>query len=396
MIPAIEGGSAVRQKYLVFGSPMIEEAEIEEVVQALRSRWIGTGPKVALFESMFRDYTGSPHAVGLHSCTAALHLALLAAEVQRGDEVIIPAMTFCATANAVIHAGAKPVMVDVDAQDMNVTVHHIEQAITSKTKAIIPVHMAGRPCDMQPILDLAKQHQLRVIEDAAHATEAVYQSQKVGSLSDASCFSFYVTKNLVTGEGGMLTTPHADWAERIQVMGLHGMSRGAWKRYSDEGFKHYQVTEAGFKYNMMDLQAAIGVHQLPRMPRYLQTREKIWQRYDAAFSNLPICLPAPVRQGDVHARHLYTLLLDLDDLKVSRDHIVQALHAENIGTGIHFMGLQMHPYYQNQFGYRDDDFPVTLDLSMRTISLPLSAALQDKEVDDVIAAVHKVISYYRR
>jgi dTDP-4-amino-4,6-dideoxygalactose transaminase len=385
-----------RKELLIFGSPMIEEDEIQEVVATLRSGWLGTGPKVARFETLFRDYTGAPHALGLHSCTAALHLALLAGGIGPGDEVIAPAMTFCATANVIVHAGARPVLVDADRVSMNCTAAAIEAAITDKTRAIIPVHMAGRPCAMDEIMALARHYNLLVIEDAAHATEAVCQGEKIGAIADATCFSFYVTKNLVTGEGGMLTTPHEDWAETIRMLGLHGMSKDAWKRYSAEGFKHYQVMAPGYKYNMMDLQAAIGIHQLPRLPQYLQRREAIWRQYDEAFATLPAIVPAPVRAGDVHARHLYTLLLDLDALSVDRDHIMQALYEANIGTGIHFLGLHLHPYYQQTYHYKAIDFPSATWISERTLSLPLSARLTDEDVADVIEAVSHVLTHYRR
>jgi dTDP-4-amino-4,6-dideoxygalactose transaminase len=387
---------SVRQEFLVFGAPMLEDDEIQEVVATLRSGWLGTGPKVARFEAMFRDYTGAPHALALHSCTAALHLALVAAGVGPGDDVLVPTMTFCATANVVVHVGARPVLMDVDRASMNCTIEMIEAAMTRHTKAIIPVHMAGRPCAMEQIMDLARQRGLVVIEDAAHAIEAVCQGQKIGTIADATCFSFYVTKNLVTGEGGMLTTAHDTWADTIQLLGLHGLSKGAWKRYSDEGFKHYQVMAPGYKYNMMDIQAALGIHQLPRLSRYLQRREAIWQRYDAAFVDLPVALPAPVRTGDVHARHLYTLLLDLDALSVSRDQIMQALFEAHIGTGIHFLGLHLHPFYQQTFGYGPADFPNATWISERTLSLPLSARLTDRDVTDVITAVRSVLETAQR
>jgi dTDP-4-amino-4,6-dideoxygalactose transaminase len=375
---------------------MLEEDEIQEVVATLRSGWLGTGPKVARFEAMFRDYTGVPHALALNSCTAALHLALVAAGVGPGDDVLVPAMTFCATANVVVHVGARPVLMDVDRASMNCTIETIEAAMTRHTKAIIPVHMAGRPCAMEQIMDLAHQRGVRVIEDAAHAIEAVCQGQKIGTIADATCFSFYVTKNLVTGEGGMVTTPYDTWAETIQLLGLHGLSKGAWKRYSDEGFKHYQVMAPGYKYNMMDIQAALGIHQLPRLSRYLQRREAIWRRYDAAFADLPVIRPAPVRAGDVHARHLYTLLLDLDALSASRDQIMQALFEANIGTGIHFLGLHLHPFYQQTFGYEPADFPNATWISERTLSLPLSARLSDRDVTDVITAVRSVLEIAQR
>jgi len=394
--PAIKGGEPVRTEFLVFGAPMIEEPEIAEVVSTLRSGWIGTGPRVQRFEKMFQGYCKARHALALNSCTAALHLSMIAAGVKAGDEVIVPDMTFCATANAVLHTGAKPVFVDVDRKTMNITPEAIEQAMTSHTKAVIPVHMAGRPCTMDDILPIARERGLFVIEDAAHAIEAACQGKKIGSIGDATCFSFYVTKNLVTGEGGMVTTTHDDWADKIQVMGLHGLSRGAWKRYSDEGFKHYQVIAPGFKANMTDMQASLGIHQLPRLPRYLKRREAIWQRYDEAFADLPVILPVPVRNGDVHARHLYTLLLNLDALRVDRDTVMQALHAENIGTGIHFLGLHQHPYYKSMMDFSPEAFPNAAWIAERTLSLPLSARLSDNDVDDVIEAVCKVLMYFRR
>jgi len=396
LIPAIENGAPVRQQYLVFGAPKIEQAEIDEVVDSIRSGWIGTGPKVARFEEMFREYTGAQCAVAMHSCTAALQLSLLAAGVGPGDEVIVPSMTFCATANAVIHCGATPVFTDVDRETMNITPEFIEAALTEQSKAVIPVHMAGRPCEMERIQSLAQGRDLIVIEDAAHAIEGVCQGRKIGSISDATCFSFYVTKNLVTGEGGMMTTDRKDWAEHAEMLALHGLSRGAWKRYSDDGFRHYQVIVPGFKANMMDLQAAFGIHQLPRIGQYLKRREEIWQQYDKAFAGLPVHLPAQVREGDRHARHLYTLLLDLKTLRVDRDCIMQALHRENIGTGIHFIGLHLHPYYRDTFRLSAEQFPNATWISERTISLPLSAALSDADVADVIGAVRKVLLYYRK
>jgi len=393
---ALDGGAPVRKSFLVFGSPMIEEAEIDEVVSTLRSGWIGTGPKVQRFEEMFREYCGAGYALALSSCTAALHLSMIAAGVGEGDEVIVPDMTFCATANAVLHTGARPVFVDVDRDTMNMTAEGIQRAISTRTKAVIPVHMAGRPCAMDVILPLARAHGLLVIEDAAHAIESVCQGKKIGSLSDVTCFSFYVTKNLVTGEGGMVTTDHDVWAEKIQVMGLHGLSRGAWKRYSDEGFRHYQVIAPGFKANMTDMQASLGIHQLPRLSRYHERREQIWRRYDEAFADLPVTIPAPVRDGDVHARHLYTLLLDIDALRVNRDTVMHALHEEGIGTGIHFLGLHQHPYYRSIMDVADDTFANTSWIAERTLSLPLSARLSDQDVDDVIEATRKVLMCYSR
>jgi len=384
-------GRPVRQQFLVFGSPALGEAEIQEVVETLRSGWIGTGPRVARFESDFKAYIGSRHALALNSCTAALHLSMIAAGVGPGDEVITTPLTFAATANAIVHTGASPVFVDVDPVTQNIDPASIEAAITPRTRAIVPVHFAGRPCDMDPIMALARSRDLSVIEDAAHAIEAVYQGRHIGTIGDAACFSFYVTKNVVTGEGGMVTTGNDAWAEKIQTYGLHGLSKGVWKRYSDEGFVHYQVLYPGFKYNMTDMQAALGIHQLARVAEYAAVRKSIWRQYDEAFADLPVTTPAPEEPGTTHARHLYTLLVDLSKLRITRDDVVEELKAEGIGTGIHFISLHLHPYYRDRFGFSPDDFPNARRISERTLSLPLSARLSGQDVADVITAVRKVL-----
>lgn len=384
----------VRRQMLVFGKPAIGEEEIAEVVATLRSGWLGTGPKVGTFEEQFRSYVGARHALALNSCTAALHLSLLAAGVGPDCEVITTPLTFAATANAVVHTGATPVFVDVDRRTQNIDPALIERAITPRTKAIIPVHLAGRPCAMDAIMAIARKHDVRVIEDAAHAIETVYHGRHAGTIGDAGCFSFYVTKNLVTGEGGMVTTDHADWASMIQTYGLHGLSKGAWKRYGDEGYVHYQVLHPGFKYNMTDIQASLGIHQLSRLNGYAAVRKVIWEKYDAAFADLPLERPAPEERDTTHARHLYAILPDVTRLGVTRDALVADLVKEGIGTGIHFVALHLHPYYRNRFGFSPDDFPNAREISDRTISLPLSAGLAEQDVEDVIAAVRKVVLRY--
>jgi len=386
----------MRDSFLIFGSPQIEEEEIREVVDCLRSGWISTGPRVGRFQDMFREYIGSKYALALNSCTAGLHLSMLAAGLKPGDEVITTPMTFAASANAIVHAGARPVFVDIELPSMNIGPELIEKKITPKTKVIIPVHLYGRPCNMGSIMGIAKRHGLIVIEDAAHAIEAAYKGKKIGTIGDITVFSFYVTKNLVTGEGGMITTDNEEYAEKVETYGLHGMSRGAWKRYCDEGFKHYYVVFPGFKYNMMDIQAAMGIHQLKRIESYLKRREEIWKRYDEAFKDLPVQIPAAPEKDTKHARHLYTILLKLEDLNADRDTVQQALHEENIGTGIHFISLHLHPYYHDTYGYKRDDFPNSLYVSERTISLPLSAKLTDEDVQDVIDAVAGVLDRYSR
>jgi dTDP-4-amino-4,6-dideoxygalactose transaminase len=380
-----------RDTFLVFGSPLIEEAEIKEVVDCLRSGWISTGPRVGKFEEMFRAYIGAKHARALSSCTAGLHLSMLVSGIKPGDEVITTPMTFAATANVITHVGAIPVFADVDNRTMNIDPAEVRKKLTRKTRALIPVHLTGRPCEMDPLLEIAREHNLIVIEDAAHAIEAAYRGRKIGTIGDLTCFSFYATKNIVTGEGGMVTTNNDDWAEQIEMYGLHGLNKGAWRRYSDEGFKHYEAVYPGYKYNMTDMQAALGIHQLPRIERYLKRREEIWNRYDEAFRNLPVITPAPAAPETRHARHLYTLLIDIDRVRKSRDEIQQALHRENIGTGIHFSSVHLHRYYRETYGYKVGDFPNAEYISDRTISLPLSAKLTDGDVGDVIAAVKKVL-----
>lgn len=393
---AINGGKPVRKEFLVFGSPRIEKEEINEVVDSLKSGWLSTGPKVHKFEEMFRRYIGCKYTLALNSCTAGLHLSLIVSGIKPGDEVITTPLTFAATANTIIHAGAKPIFVDVKKDSMNINPDLIEENITNKTKAIIPVHIAGRPCNMDKINAVAKKHNLIVIEDAAHAIEAWYKGKKIGNISPLTCFSFYVTKNIITGEGGMVTTNNDEYAEKIEIYGLHGMSKGAWLRYSDKGFKHYQIVYPGYKYNMMDLQAAIGIHQLLRVNKYLKIRESIWKRYNEAFKEIPVIIPKPSEENTVHARHLYTLLVDIDRLNATRDEIQEALYKEGIGTGIHFISLHLHPYYKEKFSYKRGDFPNAEFISDRTISLPLSAKLTNKDVDDVISAVRKVILHYAK
>ena len=385
-----------RETYLVFGSPEILEAEIDEVVATLRSGWIGTGPKVQAFERAFRDYTGAGHAVAVSSCTAALHLALVAIGLKPGDEVIVPAMTFAATANAVIHAGGRPVLADVDRRTMCLDPEDVERRVTPRTRALIPVHFAGRPCDMDALLGLAGRHGLAVIEDCAHAVETLYHGRHAGTLGDLGAFSFYVTKNVTTAEGGMVTTADGVRAKRIMTLALHGLSADAWKRFSDEGYKHYEVAEPGFKYNMTDLQASLGIHQLRRVEENLVVRRDLWAYYDDAFADLPVFPVPPEEPGTRHARHLYTLLLDLDRLRAGRDEVQRALHRQRIGTGVHYRALHLHRYYQEALGYAAGDLPNAEWISERTLSLPLSPKLTDDDVLDVVAAVRGTLTHFAR
>jgi len=389
-----ESVKPVRDDFLIFGSPLILKDEIDEVVSTLLSCWIGTGPKVTRFEEEFRDYIGSKYALAVNSCTAGLHLALLSNGIKAGDEVITTPMTFCATANAIIHSGGVPIFADIQKDTMNIDPVEIEKKITKKTKAILPVHFAGRPCEMKAILEIAKKNNLKVISDCAHAVETEYHGKKVGQIGDMSVYSFYVTKNLTTGEGGMITCNNKIQAKEIKILALHGISSDAWKRYSDEGYKHYLVRAPGFKYNMTDIQASIGLHQLKRIDKNWERRKQIWDKYNDAFKGLPVNIPNPFEKDTRHALHLYTLILDIDNLKTNRDGIIDALYKENIGTGVHFIAIHLHPYYKEKYKFRRGDFPVSEFISDRTISLPFSAKLTDKDAEDVIAAVKKVINYY--
>ena len=378
-----------KERFLVFGSPAIAEEDIQELLQSLRSGWVGTGPKVARFERQFAAYKGVEHAVALNSCTAALHLSLLAAGLAPGDEVITTPLTFCATVNAIIHAGAAPVLADVDPVTMNIDADALAARVTPRTRAILPVHFAGRACDMDAIMAIVERHRLVLIEDCAHAIETQYKGRKVGTFGDFGCFSFYVTKNVITGEGGMVVARREADAARIRILGLHGMSKDAWKRFSDEGYKHYQVVEAGFKYNMMDLQAAIGLHQLERVEPMWRRRQEIWRRYDAELADLPVTLPAPPAPETRHGLHLYTLLVDEARTGLSRDGFLDTMTAHHIGVGVHYLSITEHPYYRDRFGWRPEDFPNATRIGRQTVSIPLSAKLTDDDVGDVITAVRR-------
>lgn len=383
--------NAIRESFLVFGAPAIEESEIEEVVTCMRTGWLGTGPKVAQFERDFSNYKGINYVAALNSCTAALHLAILAAGIGPGDEVITTPMTFCATVNAIIHAGAKPVLADINPDTMNISPEEIERVITSRTRAILPVHFAGRPCDMDSIMSISQRYGLKVIEDCAHAIETEYKGQKAGTFGDFGCFSFYVTKNIVTGEGGMVIARQEEDIARIKILGLHGMSKDAWKRFGDDGYKHYQVVECGFKYNMMDLQAAIGIHQLKRVETNWLQRKKIWQCYMDAFAGLPVVLPAPIDVDSRHAYHLFTILIDEKKVGVSRDEFLARMSSNKIGCGVHYLSLPEHPYYQKTFGWRTENYPNAMNIGRQTVSLPLTAKLSEADCMDVIRAVQQSI-----
>lgn len=393
-IPALEGGDPVRTEFLVYGQPRISEEEIQAVAETLRSGWIGTGPRVQEFEQAFREYVGGAEAVAVSSCTAALHLSLLESGVEPGDEVIVPAMTFCATANAVLHAGAVPVFVDCDPETFNITPEGVRKAISNRTRAILPVHFAGYPCDMAGLLEVARGANLTVVEDCAHCIEGTIDGRHAGTFGRFGAFSFYPTKNVTTIEGGMVTTWDREAAERIRTARLHGLSRDAWKRFGLEGYRHYQATVLGYKYNMTDVQASIGLHQLRKIDDNLATREAIWRRYDEAFRSLPVILPPAPAEGVRHSRHLYTLLVDTDRVRVSRDRILEAIQREGVGVGVHYIAVPLHLYYQERFGIPKGVYPNAERISERTLSIPLTPYLRENDITDVIAAVTKVLAYY--
>ncbi len=379
--------------FITFGAPDIGEAEAAAVLDTLRSGWLGTGPRVSEFERAMAAYRQVPagNVIALNSCTAALHLSLLVAGVGPGDEVITPALTFCSAANTILHVGATPVLADVDPITMNMDAQGFRAALTPRTKAVIPMHFAGRPCEMEAIMAVAREHGIMVIEDCAHAVESLYRGQPAGTLGDFGCFSFYATKNLTTGEGGMVFVRDPAHAERIRMLALHGMSRDAWQRYSADGFKHYDVMECGFKFNMMDLQAALGLCQLNRLEPSWQLRAAQWALYQQAFAGLPLILPAPVAPHMRHAHHLYTVLVDEAACGISRDTLLQRLHTQGVGSGVHYRALSELSHYREQLGWQPQDTPVATAIGRTTLSLPLGPKLTGGDLDRVIAAVHAAI-----
>lgn len=385
-----------RASFLPFALPHITQAEVDEVVDTLRSGWLTTGPKTKRFEREFAERVGSPFTVAVNSGTAAMHLALDAIDLQPGDEVIVPVYTFTATAEIVVHFRAQPVFIDVDPLTCNLDPAQLEKCITPRTRAIMVVHIAGLPAEMDTILAIARAHHLAVIEDAAHAFPAKYKGRMIGSIGDMTAFSFYATKTLATGEGGMLATTNADFAERAAMMALHGISRDAWKRYTSEGSWYYEVLHAGYKYNMTDIAAAIGLHQLARCEWLLERRRAIAQRYTEAFSQWPE-LETPANPEHVqHAWHLYILRLQLERLTITRDAVIDALSKANIGTSVHFIPLHLHPFYRDTYHLAAGDFPVALHAYQRAISLPIYPGMTDDDVEDVIAAVEYIIGAHKK
>jgi dTDP-4-amino-4,6-dideoxygalactose transaminase len=390
----------MRKSFLPFSPPLIGDEEINEVADSLRGGWITTGPKVKRFEEEFASFVGSSAALALNSGTGALHTALATLGIGPGDAVITTPMTFCSTVHVIEQVGARPILVDVESDTLNIDPNKIEGALKLETRnsklkirALLPVHLYGHPCDMDSIMALAQKYNLRVIEDAAHALPAKYMGNFIGTIGDLTAFSFYATKNITTAEGGMLTgTPGL--IKEARIWSLHGMSQDAWKRYGDKGSWYYEVVCPGFKYNMPDISAAIGIQQLKKLNQFQTRRGEIVARYHKAFSQFE-GLELPVEKHGVnHAWHLYVIRLNLDHLKISRNQFIEELKSRNIGTSVHFIPIHLHPYYRDKYGYKPEDFPIAYQEYQRIISLPLYPKMTDQDAEDVIEAVGQVIDRF--
>jgi dTDP-4-amino-4,6-dideoxygalactose transaminase len=384
------------ERFIPFALPDTDESEIQIMAEAVRSGWITTGPKTKQFESEFSGLVHAKHSLALNSCTAAMHLALEAVGIQRGDEVITTPYTFAATAEVVRYFDARPVLVDVDPSTLNIDPLKIEKALTKHTKAIIPVHIAGYPAEMDLIQDIARVNHLPVIEDAAHAFPSKYNGRMVGSIGDITCFSFYATKTITTGEGGMLCTNNDEYADRCRIMALHGISKDAWKRYTAEGSWYYEIIAPGFKYNMTDIAAAMGIAQLQKSAIMLEKRRRIAESYDAVFSTIPQLQVPHSHPDHQHAWHLYMLRLNLELLGINRSQFYDELKKRNIGASVHFIPLHIHPYYRDLYGYSPEDFPVAYNEFMREISLPIYSKMSDQDTRLVIHAVMDIIQSYKK
>ncbi len=395
--PAIEGGKTLRKNFLVFGKPEILEEDINEVVDSLRKGWISSGEKVEKFEEMFREYNCCKNAIAVNSCTAGLFLSLSLLGVNKGDEVITTPMTFAPTANVIEHLKAKPVFVDVEKETGLIDAEKIEEKISEKTKCILPVHLYGRPCEMDRIMEISKEKKLAVLEDCAHAIETEYKGKKVGCIGDFGAFSFYATKNVTTGEGGMITTNNNELAEKTKLLRMHGLDSSCWKKFSSEEFKPTDVLYAGYKFNLTDLHASLGIHQLGRIEKNLKERKKQAKIYLEEFEKIDELILMNYSEKNIrHAFHLFAVLLDLEKLNVDRNKFVQAMKKENIGTGVHFTSLHLTQYYKEKYGFKKEDYPNSAFISDRTFSLPIGPGLSEEDIIDCVNAVKKIIGFYRK
>ncbi len=387
----------MRDTFLPFSTPTIEDAEINEVVDSLRSGWITTGPKVKRFQEAFKAYVGAPYAIPLTSATAGLHLTLLALRIKEGDEIITTPMTFASTVSMIILCGGTPVLADIEPGTLNIDVDRVREKITTRTKAIIPVHFAGQACDMDPLFALASEFNLTVIEDAAHAVGTEYKGKRIGSLDSISIFSFHPNKNITTGEGGMVCTADEDLAEEISLMKFHGISREAWKRVAASGTPNYDILMPGFKYNMMDIQAALGIHQLPRLDGFIDQRRVIAEFYNREFADMAeLALPAYAHYQQRHAWHLYTPLVRIEMLTIDRDRFMEELKTHNIGSGLHYKAIHHHAWYREHLHIADSELPNASYASERILSLPLFPRMTLADAGDVVEAVKAVIAVHRK
>jgi dTDP-4-amino-4,6-dideoxygalactose transaminase len=375
------------REFLPFHKPSFGPEELAQVAEALESGWLTRGPKTQQFEDEFRDYIGCEGAVGVNSATAGLHLALVCLGIGDGDEVITTPITYCATPNEIEHAGATPIFVDVDPETYLIDPKAVEAAVTSRTRAIMPVHLYGQSCDMDALLEIAKKHDLKIVEDAAHAIETTWGDRKIGTIGDFTVFSFYPTKNISTGEGGMMTTMDAALAERAKSLSMHGNSKDAWKRYGSAGFAHYSLVERGYKYHMFDLLAALGLGQMPKLEGWWQHRKELWALYDEALRGIPGVRPIPVKPWGRHAHHLYVIEIDPTVLDVSRDEAMNYLQQNNVGVGIHYYGMHLQPYYAQRYGLRPEQFPIATRASEQMLSLPLYPRMTAPDVEAVADVV---------
>jgi len=387
----------MRTTFLPFSTPTIDEAEINEVVDSLKSGWITTGPKVKRFEEAFKSYVGARFAVPLSSATAGLHLTLLALGIKEGDEIITTPMTFASTVSMIVLCGGKPVLADIEPDTLNIDVSKVRDKITPHTKAIIPVHFAGQSCDMDPLFNLAAEFGLRIIEDAAHAAGAEYKGKRIGSLKSISIFSFHPNKNITTGEGGMVCTADETLAEDLSLLKFHGMNREAWKRFAASGTPNYDIVMPGFKYNMMDIQAAIGIHQLPKLDGFINKRRDIAEFYNQELGDLDeLALPSYASYKQRHAWHLYTPLVRIEQLTIDRDRFMEELKKRNIGSGLHYKAIHHHAWYRKNMPTADNELPIASYASERILSLPLFPKMTMDDARDVVEAVKSVIQEFRK
>ena len=394
--PAIEGGNSIRNDFLPISKPTIEKEEIDAVVEVLKSGWLTTGPKVKEFEENISKYTNAKHSIAFTSCTGALHSALSSYNIKENDEVIVPTFTFVASSHVVTWLNAKPVLVDSEEGTFNIDVKKIEEKITKNTKAIMPMHYGGHPCDMDEINEIARKHNLKVIEDAAHAIGSEYKNKKIGNIGDVTCFSFYAIKNMTTAEGGMATTNDSLIADKIRKRSYFGVDKDAFDRYKDKGNWYYEIVSQGYKYNMDSLQGALGVEQLKKLDKFNEKRKHIAEHYLNRFKKLDYIKTQEIKSYVKHSWHLFPILIDFDKLNIDRNKFIEALKAEKIGASVHFIPLHLHPFYQKEYGYKKGDFPVAEKIYSKLITIPLFHGMSIEDADSVVDAIEKIWNHYKK